>query len=409
MDVIRHQDPGAQQRIHEYLAAASGGLSALVRPIEPLDGLEAITAHFRALSDRSVIVTDLATESAHLAPSEDGDASARGTIVGFHTSGSTGRPKCVIYDRATVEAHARTIASTLRLDDRWTFVALPPVRYAYGLSILHSHAGAGVPLTYLQSDWGLPGLAAIEESGSTPLAIYMLPQHTPLVLSAELPPDRVGRLIVAGGRLSAASAESLAAAFPDATLDNMYGQAEMGPRLSMWTGPLVRFREGNIGHPIPGVELRVADDTPTGQPGHILARSRYAMKYYLQHPYDRIAPGPGQDTFVDTGDLGEYQEDGDLLHYGRSDRWLNIAGTRVDLQAIERIVDDCYHPLLVKATGEPARVTGDNVAVVEIVQGSRPITDLGEVRRTLHEELGGLASMVRIRVVDHLSTGESGK
>ena len=237
----------------------------------------------------------------------------------------------------------------------------------------------------------------------------MLPQHTPLILSAGLKPDSVARLIVAGGRLSAASAESLADAFPDALLANMYGQAEMGPRLSMWSGPLATFQEGNIGYPIPGVELKLAGDPQDPHPREILARSEFAMRYMLKYPYEEVESGPAAGEFIRTGDLGTILDNGEIICHGRADRWLNVAGSRIDLQAIERLIDTHFHPLVVKAAGQPARVTGDSIVMVEMVEGGQPIGNLADVRKLLHGELGSLASMVRLRVVDHLSLRESGK
>lgn len=408
MNRIQHQDLLAQTHIEQYLTAVEQGMSALIRPREPFDGLDRITALLGTLSNRPTLVTDLAAAS-HVLDVPDPGSAADGAILGFFTSGSTGNPKCVVYDRSTVERHAAAIASALRLNQDCLYLALPPVRYAYGLSILHSHNLAGVAVKYLDADWGLSGLDTGTKGSGEPLAIYMLPQHTPLILSAGLEPDSVARLIVAGGRLSATSAQSLQGAFPQARLDNMYGQAEMGPRLSMWSGPLAGFREGNIGFPIPGVELELAGDPGGPQPRELLARSEYAMRCILQPPYREVTDGPTAADFIHTGDLGTRLDSGEIIHHGRADRWLNVAGTRVDLQAIERLIDAHFHPLVVKAAGQPARVTGDSIVVVEIVEGSQPVGNLGEVRRLLHEEIGALASMVRLRVVDQLSLGESGK
>lgn len=405
---IRHLDSRAQKFIQEYLSSVEAGMSVLVRPQEAQKGFERVMAAFCALSTRATLVTDLGATS-HVLDAADSETAVDEPIFGFHTSGSTGQPKCVIYERSTVDSHAATIASTLRLSEGWTYLALPPVRYAYGLSILNSHHNAGVPVNFLQADWGLSGVADLTRGTTKPLAIYLLPQHTPLLLSAGLESERVGRLIVAGGRLSGASVESLARAFPDARLDNMYGQAEMGPRLSMWSGPLAAFQEGNIGFPIPGVDLKLAGDPHDQQPREILARSRYSMRYMLTYPYEALMDGPAPREFMTTGDLGTRLNTGEIIHHGRSDRWLNVAGTRINLQAIERLIDARYRPLLVKATGAPARVSGDNIAVVEIVEGSRPVGELSAVRRALHEEFGGLASMIRLRVVERLSAGESGK
>lgn len=398
MDLIVHRNSESQRAIIEYCAAVEGGRNILICPERAYPGMDRVAALLASLTTGGALATDL--RSRPLEPSAAHAADA--PLLGYHTSGSTGQPKVVIYRRETVTAHARVIARTLRLDDRFSFVALPPVRFAYGLSILHSHLDAGIPVTFLDADWTLSGLA--RDASGRRLAVYMLPQHTPLLLSADLPADRVGRILIAGGRLSQTSADRLAQAFPDAQLDNMYGQAEMGPRLSRWAGPLSAFREGTIGGPLPGVELRLAEGTG---PRDLQASSEFAMWKTIRHPYEQIDDGPGT-GLISTGDLGEMDSAGSIVHRGRADRILNVAGTKVDLEVMTSIIERAFQPLAVRVTGRPAKVSGDSVPVVEIVAG-RPIEHPNLVRRVLHKEFGSLASLVDLHLVEQLNLGESGK
>ncbi len=387
-----------------YAAAVDAGDSVLVRPVTAFDGLDVVVGHVARLSSRPLLVTDLRGTSQRFEVSEKGgdprapeDRRIDEPLLAFHTSGSTGRPKCVVYRRSIVNAHARAIAARLELGHDCAYVALPPPGYAYGLSIVHSHHVSGVPVRFVDAQWGLTELDAL---GDVPLAIYALPQHAPLLLSSGLAASAVRHVIVAGGRLSGSAAQSLADRFPGAQLTNMYGQAELGPRLTTWRGPMRDFAEGTIGRPMPGVDVRIVE-------GEIHARTPHSMYRYITAPYDEVRPGP-RGEFVATRDRGELLPDGTLRHHGRADHMLNVAGTKIDAQLVRALIERTFAPLVVRVDARAARVGGDTVPVIQIVPGADAVRS-GAVRRVLHAEIGSVAALCDIRIVDRLEVGESGK
>lgn len=382
-----------------YLAAVASGCSTLVRPATAYDGLERVVAHVARASSQPLVVTDLAGPPQPVEPvaPAEGEIPSGEPLLAFHTSGSTGRPKCVVYRRSVVDAHARVIAERLRLgEDGLTWVALPPPGFAYGLSIVHSHAVTGVPVSFLDAEWGLPELPREADA----LAVYLLPQHVPVLLSADLPTSALRRVLVAGGRLSGTGARAIAERFPHVELTNMYGQAELGPRLTTWSGPTAEFVEGTIGTPLPGVDLQVRG-------GEFHARTPYAMSAYVPAPYDEVRPGPCTE-FVATRDRGVDLGDGTLRHEGRADHVLNVAGTKIDVQVVRGLIEGAFAPIVVRVDARPARVGGDVVPVIQIVPGEESVAK-GAVRRVLHTEIGSVAALCDIRIVDRLEVGESGK
>ncbi len=401
VNVAGRENVTAPRSLVRYADWFSQGASTLIRPRLPYDDFSCVTSAVAAMTPEALLVTDLEDQSescSGLGATSEGQPS-NGAILAFHTSGSTGAPKCVIYGRAEAGSHAAVVAEVLELDGATTYLALPPPRFAYGLSILHSHLLADVPVTFVASGTELSAAAPLDGRS---LAIYALPQHAPLLLSSSLRPDSVERLFIAGGRLSQASAAALARRFPRMRLTNMYGQAEMGPRLATWEGDPLDFVEGMIGTPIPGVDLDVSPD------GELLARSDHAMTWSIKPPYTNVEPFTGRHELVRTGDRATRLPDGTFRHDGRADHFLNVAGTKVDVRQITAIVTRVAEPLLVQVHSRPAR-TGDTVPVVEIVADGQPTVETVTIRRALHAEFGSLAALFDLRYVDTPTVKESGK
>ena len=410
----RHTDLSVTQAMSVFFAALDAGESVLIRPKAAFDGLDRVIETLSRRVSGRLFVTDLESigdmvESPYDSGTDSNDPTHE-PFLAYHTSGSTGSPKCVVYRHDQVRSHATAVVNALRLDLDHAYAALPPVRFAYGLSIATSHHFAGIPVTFTDADWGLPGLRRVSAEEGRPLAVYALPQHTPLLLACALPEDRLARLFIAGGRLSAAAAAALFRRFPAMRLTNMYGQAEMGPRLAVWDGPPADFTEGLIGQSIPGVTLEIASPGGAhgGFAGPLLAKSDHAMTWCLRAPYDKLEAFGGRHEVQPTGDLVTRLATGEFRHEGRTDHIINVAGTKVDVRRIVAIVQEVLHPLLVGVSSRPSRA-GDSVPVIEMVpDGPTPLAT-APIRRALHAEFGSLAALFDLKYVDRLTPKESGK
>ncbi len=116
----------------------------------------------------------------------------------------------------------------------------------------------------------------------------------------------------------------------DVVIREVYGLSEA-------TGPSVVTREGatrygTVGHPMPGVELSLADD------GEILLRGRSVFSRYLD---DEAATRAAlTDGWLHTGDLGTLDADGFLTITGRTkDIVITTGGKNVDAGAIETLLE----------------------------------------------------------------------
>ncbi len=119
----------------------------------------------------------------------------------------------------------------------------------------------------------------------------------------------------------------------------LYGQTEgCGPTTSNLPG---HNKIGTVGPPIPGVELRIADDH------EILVRGGNVCAGYFEDP-EGTAELIDADGWMHTGDLGVIDEDGFLRISGRKkDLIINAAGKNISPQNIE--LDLRNHPLISQA------------------------------------------------------------
>ena len=106
-----------------------------------------------------------------------------------------------------------------------------------------------------------------------------------------------------------------------------YGATEMGPVVS-FTRP-ERNILGTVGEPIPGVEVRIAED------GEILARSPGRFVGYWQNP-EATSAAIDDDGWYHMGDLGSFRPDGMLVFRGRKKDMLALPdGQKVYAEDVE--------------------------------------------------------------------------
>jgi len=124
---------------------------------------------------------------------------------------------------------------------------------------------------------------------------------------------------------------------------------------------LAETAAGAIGRPIPGGSLRIdGGDLAAGDVGELVYSGPNVMLGYAEHPAD-FALGRTVDE-LRTGDLARRRDDGLLEIVGRASRFVKVFGLRIDLDHVERLLDEA---------GVPARVVGHDERMVVFVLADR--------------------------------------
>lgn len=198
----------------------------------------------------------------------------------------------------TVAANMQEIAPTLML-------SVPRLYETMHERILRA-VRAGSPLKQKIFHWGVgvgSACSAAIQQGKEPSAFLQLKARiADKLVFAKLKAATGGRLrfFISGG---AALPQSIAEFFHAAGILILegYGLTETSPVISM--NHPAKWQFGTVGTPVPGVEVRIAED------GEILTRGPHVMKGYFNNP-DATDEVVDADGWFHTGDIGIVNADG---------------------------------------------------------------------------------------------------
>ncbi len=262
------------------------------------------------------------------------------------SSGSTGEPKGVMLTHYNIASNVEQVGQTFMFDSGDRLLGVLPFFHSFGFTVtLWLPAALGVSVVYHPSPLDL---AAIGEIVRDYRVTFLM--CTPTFLQAyarRCSPEDFGSLqyvVVGAEKLP----ERLALAFEDRfgirPLEG-YGATECAPVISVNTRDFrapgfrqVGAKRGRIGHPLPGVSVRIVDPetrepVPAGTPGLLLVRGPNIMLGYLGKP-EKTAEVLLDGWYV-TGDIAAEDEDGFLTITDRLSRFSKIGGEMVPHIKIE--------------------------------------------------------------------------
>jgi acyl-CoA synthetase (AMP-forming)/AMP-acid ligase II len=190
----------------------------------------------------------------------------------------------------------------------------------------------------------------------------------------------------------------------------MYGQTEATARLSYLPPERATDKEGSIGVPIAGVELRVVDGAgaalPDGEIGHLIARGDNIAPGYFDEPEETARTF--RNGWLWTGDLAWRDAEGFLFHAGRTRDIMKIGGHRVSPAEIEQAI--ARHPEVAEAAVFGPREDGSgDVATALVVRRLGSTLSVAGLRRFCSEQLAPFKVPKAITFVDALPRSEAGK
>lgn len=330
-----------------------------------------------------------------------------GLAVLLSTSGTTGSPKLVRLAGRNVTANATSIVDYLglRADDR--AITSLPMSYSYGLSVINSHLACGASLvctneTMAQRQfWDIFRRHACTSFAGVPYNYQMLMRFGFKTMS--LPSLRT--MTQAGGRL----AEEVKKHYLQVAVEKglsyyvMYGQTEATARISYVPPARLGEKLHSIGIAVPGGRLFLQDGetlvAEAGVEGELMYEGPNVMLGYAE---SRACLGKGDELQgrLATGDLARRDDEGYYHITGRLKRFLKVFGLRLNLDEIERTLEDEFRC--------PVACSGiDDKLVIVIEQAHEGVGEA--LRQRVIDTYKVHGSAVKLRVVLAIPHTNSGK
>jgi long-chain acyl-CoA synthetase len=332
----------------------------------------------------------------------------------LYTSGTSGEPRAAMLTHRALIANVEQVAAIepamLTGDD--VVYGVLPLFHVYGLNaVLGQVVHRTATLVLVDGFEPATSLQQIAAYGATvvPVAPPVL-AHWRRIEGFTEPLARV-RMLLSG---SAPLSPDLVDEFTGVTgieVQQGYGLTEAGPVVTSTIGS-ARVKRGSVGVPIPGVHVRLVDETgePVGQgddPGEIQVSGDNLFSGYWPDGAD--APVEG---WFATGDVGLLDADGDLFLVDRLKELVVVSGFNVYPSEVEEALAGAEGLREVAVVGVPDDETGEAVVAYVVPQEShaeRHDELLDAVRRTCEARLARFKWPSRVEIVDELPRTVTGK
>ncbi|MCU1285786.1 MAG: AMP-dependent synthetase and ligase [Acidobacteriales bacterium] len=293
------------------------------------------------------------------------------------SSGSTGDPKGVMLSHYNIASNIDQIGRTFALSGKDRIMGILPFFHSFGFTAtLWMPPALGIGVVFHPNPLDSATIGALVRTYRVTLLVA-----TPTFLQAyirRVPPEDFGSLhfvIVGAEKLPDRVAQAFEDTFGLRPLEG-YGCTECSPVVAVNSRDFraagfrqVGAKRGKIGHPLPGVSVRIAhsetgEPQPIDQSGLMYVRGPNVMLGYLGRP-EKTAEVL-QDGWYNTGDIAMMDEDGFITITDRLNRFSKIAGEMVPHIKVEEKLHETVDgsEQIFAVTGVPDGKKGERLIVL---------------------------------------------
>ncbi|CAA9487325.1 MAG: Long-chain-fatty-acid--CoA ligase [uncultured Solirubrobacterales bacterium] len=341
------------------------------------------------------------------------DVNGDDAAVLLYTSGTTGSPKGAELTHSNLTQNVEiTLKTLIQITEEDTLLGALPLFHSFGQTCgLNCCVAAGGRLTLIPRFDPDKALEIIQRDKVT---IF---EGVPTMYTAMLNSDKKDdvdlsclRLCVSGG--SAMPGEimrSFEEQFGCKVLEG-YGLSETSP-VASFNHPDRERKEGSIGTPIEGVEMRVVDEDRNevgqGDVGEIAIKGHNVMKGYWGRPDATEESIDGEGWFY-TGDMAYADDEGYYFIVDRKKDMIIRGGYNVYPREIEEILYE--HEAVAEAAvlGVPDESMGEEVGAAVVLKSGQDVSE-DDLRSFVKEQVAGYKYPRKIWFEDELPKGPTGK
>ncbi|KAG2689446.1 hypothetical protein I3760_09G138900 [Carya illinoinensis] len=316
-----------------------------------------------------------------------------GAFMICFTSGTSGRPKGVTLTHAALIVQSLAKLATVGFSENDIYLHTAPLCHIGGISSAMAMLMAGGCHVIIPKFEPKSALVAIEQYRVTALITVpaIMADLISLIRRKETwkGKETVNKILNGGGGLSVGLLKDAILFFPRAKLLTAYGMTETCSSMTFMTlhDPRMETSSQNlntisdkkhttahqtlgvcVGKAAPHVELKISTDG-SSQVGSILTRGPHVMLRYwgTQTPTKAISHDSGDENWLDTGDVGSIDENGNLWLVGRLNGKIKSGGENIYPEEVEAIL--LQHPgiMSIAIVGIPdARLTEMAIACIQL-------------------------------------------
>lgn len=343
------------------------------------------------------------------------EAEVEAPAVILYTSGTTGVPKGAMLRHSGILSSARAQAEHLGLRSDDVVIGHMPINHVGGLTCtLVAAMVVGASVVLLPTYHPEHALDAVATAGVTVFVGVptMYTRMLDLPGMADVDRRRIRLCIVGGTNVEPPMIRRINAAFPNATLVNLYGLTETsGGVIISVPGDDVETLAATLGVPIGAFEAQVVDQdgqlVADGTDGELQVRGACVAAGYWNLP-DASAGAFLADGWLATGDIATRREDGRFVMRGRKKEMYVRGGYNVYPAEVENVV--ATHPAvsLCAVVGVHHPALGE-VGIALVVPGRGLSVEAAELLELCRTRLARYKVPEEIRIVDDLPVTPTGK
>ncbi|KAL5771805.1 hypothetical protein ACOSQ2_011729 [Xanthoceras sorbifolium] len=284
-----------------------------------------------------------------------------GAVIICFTSGSTGRPKGVVISHSALIVQSLAKVAIIGYSEDDVYLHTAPLCHIGGLSSAMAMLMVGACHVLIPKFEAKFSVDIIEQNCVTSLITVpaIMADLVTLIRVKETwkGRDTVKKILNGGGSLSVELTKDATKCFPRAKLLSAYGMTETCSSLTFMTlydptletsGQLtqtfgkikcnaVQQHKGVcVGMPAPHVELKICIDG-SSDVGRILTRGPHVMLRYWDQIFNK-PPDSSHEVWLDTGDIGSIDNDGNVWLIGRGNGLIKSGGENVYPEEVEAVL-----------------------------------------------------------------------
>lgn len=318
------------------------------------------------------------------------------TVYIIYTSGSTGNPKGVEIGHQALTNFLTSIQNKPKVQPQDILYSV--TTYSFDISILEFFtpliSGASVFIASKETLNNAEQLKA-ELENINPTIIQATPSFYQMLFNSGWNGNQDLKILCGGDSLNESLAEKLLNHSKEVW--NMYGPTET----TIWSSTKKIEKPSdasNIGKPISNTQIYIVDKhhnlLPQNTVGRIfIAGDGLAKGYYknetlteekfINNPFSTVEKNNLK--MYETGDLGKWNEEGEIEFLGRNDFQVKVRGFRIELGEIETKLQG--YPNIKQAVADAKEVNGEKVLVAYYTKDNETIIDKTGLREYLQRKL----------------------